>query len=115
MKTRNLALVFAAVVVAACLSVPGNASAQSPAALPMKDSVPASQSSAIDGVWTISTLGKRIRIEGGRAYAVDSWIHAFLWEVQPDMVVLGEPTNLDVYRGQRGRVDVEFLQLTIDA
>ena len=25
--------------------------------------------------------------------------------IKPDVVVLGEPTNLDVYRGQRGRVD----------
>jgi len=29
--------------------------------------------------------------------------------VRPDVVVLGEPTNLDVYRGHRGRMSVEIL------
>ena len=30
-------------------------------------------------------------------------------EIRPDYVVLGEPTNLDVYRGHRGRMSVEIL------
>jgi putative selenium metabolism hydrolase len=29
--------------------------------------------------------------------------------VRPDVVVLGEPTNLDVYRGHRGRMEVEVV------
>ena len=55
--------------------------------LPNKNSVPAMQPSSIDGIWTISSIGKKIRIEGGRAYAIDGWLHAFTLKVQPDMVV----------------------------
>lgn len=29
--------------------------------------------------------------------------------IRPDMVVLGEPTNLDVYRGHRGRMEIEVV------
>lgn len=29
--------------------------------------------------------------------------------VRPDVVVLGEPTNLDVYRGHRGRMEIEIV------
>ena len=54
MKTRTLVLAAAALVILASLSVPGSAAAQSPAALPMKDAVPAAQSSAIDGVWMVT-------------------------------------------------------------
>ena len=86
MNTKALKLLLVAAFV--CLAMPVTAAAQSPAALPMKSSVPAAQASAIDGVWTISTLGKRIRIEGGRAYAMDPWTHALFWQIQPDMVVL---------------------------
>ena len=38
-------------------------------------------------MWTISTIAKKIRIEGGRSYAVDGWLHAFTLKVRPDMVV----------------------------
>ena len=47
-----------------------------------------SEPMAIDGVWNVSTINKRIRIEGGRAYAIDSWLHLFLLEIQPEMVVI---------------------------
>lgn len=59
-----------------------------PAFLPNKSSIPQGEAMPIDGTWTVSSIGKKIRIEGGRAYAVDSWLHAFVLEVQPDMVVL---------------------------
>lgn len=59
-----------------------------PAFLPMSDTVPMSEPMAIDGVWNVSTINKRIRIEGGRAYAIDSWLHLFLLEIQPEMVVI---------------------------
>ena len=29
--------------------------------------------------------------------------------IRPDVVVLGEPTNLDVYRGHRGRMEIEIV------
>ena len=61
---------------------------QIPAFLPDKYSVPETQPLPIDGVWMVSTIGKRIRIENGRAYAVDPWLHLFVLKIQPDMVVL---------------------------
>ena len=61
---------------------------QIPAFLPDKYSVPETEPLPIDGVWMISSIGKRIRIENGRAYALDPWLHLFVLKVQPDMVVL---------------------------
>ena len=65
--------------------------AQVPALLPYKADVPPTEALPIDGLWKVNTIGKRIRIEQGRAYAVDSWLHALILRVQPDMVVI---TNL---------------------
>ncbi|MEO1020050.1 MAG: hypothetical protein AAFY56_20520 [Pseudomonadota bacterium] len=56
--------------------------------LPNKAAVPATTEMDIDGIWTISTIGKRIRIDRGRAYAVDPWLHMLSLKVQPDMVVM---------------------------
>jgi hypothetical protein len=61
---------------------------QIPAFLPDKYSVEETAALPIDGVWMISSIRKKIRIERGRAYAVDSWLHMFVLKVQPDMVVL---------------------------
>ncbi len=54
----------------------------------MATAVPKTQPLAIDGTWTITSIGKRIRIEAGRAYAVDPWVHMFVLQIQPGMVVL---------------------------
>ena len=54
--------------------------------LPTVYEVPASQPLPIDGVYTISTIKKKIRIEGGRAYAVDGWNFALFMRIQPNMV-----------------------------
>ena len=56
--------------------------------LPDKYSVATTEALPIDGVWMISSLRKKIRIEQGRAYALDPWVHFFVLKVQPDMVVL---------------------------
>lgn len=56
--------------------------------LPNKATVAATERMDIDGVYMISTIGKAIRIERGRAYAVDSWLHMLTLKVQPDMVVM---------------------------
>lgn len=64
------------------------AQAQIPGLLPSADQVAPAQPMAIDGVWQIRELGKHIVVEAGRAYALESWIHAFVFEIQPDMVVL---------------------------
>lgn len=59
-----------------------------PAFLPDKYSVARSEPLPIDGVWLISTIKKKIRIEQGRAYAMDPWLHMLVLKVQPDMVVM---------------------------
>ncbi|MFU2158182.1 MAG: YgeY family selenium metabolism-linked hydrolase [Caldisericum sp.] len=38
-----------------------------------------------------------------------SMYHTFTEVLKPDFVVLGEPTSLDVYRGHRGRVELEVI------
>lgn len=56
--------------------------------LPMVDSVPATAPLPIDGVWRVSTLGKRVRIQQGRSFVVDPWRHLFVMQIQPNMVVV---------------------------
>ncbi len=58
-----------------------------PAFLPMAADVPMTDKLPIDGEWMINEIRKRIRIERGRAYAVDSWLHMFVLKIGPLMVV----------------------------
>lgn len=61
---------------------------QIPAFLPLSHTVaPSAEAMPLDGVWNITAINKRIRIDRGRAYAVDSWLHLFVLQVQPNMVV----------------------------
>jgi len=59
-----------------------------PAVLPDKDVVARNTVTPVDGVWRINTLGKRVRIEAGRVYAVDPWLHLGTMQIQPGMVVI---------------------------
>ncbi|MEM7097816.1 MAG: hypothetical protein AAF541_06105 [Pseudomonadota bacterium] len=68
---------------------------QIPAFLPMAHTVPMRDASPIDGEWMITSIGKRVRIQGGRAYALDPWLHMFVLQVKPMMVVLSEITTTD--------------------
>lgn len=54
----------------------------------MVDSVPATAPLAIDGVWRVSTLGKRVRIQQGRSFVLDPWRHLFVMQIQRNMVVV---------------------------
>ena len=58
------------------------------AALPGRDSVRAGNALPFDGIWRIASIDKRIRFEGGRAFAVDAWNHLLVFRVQPEQVVL---------------------------
>ncbi len=69
---------------------------QIPAFLPMQHTVAKSHALAIDGIWKIDANGKRIRIEEGRAYAVDPWVHAFTLKIAADMVVMKEFRRTDI-------------------
>jgi hypothetical protein len=86
-------------------AMPGHAQGQIPqvpAFLPTVTDVPMGQKLPIDGDWIISTIHKRIRIEGGRAYALDPWIHMFVLKIEPLMVVLEniQRTGPGRYSGQ---------------
>lgn len=71
---------------------------QIPAFLPDRYSVARGEALPIDGVWMISSIRKKIRIEQGRAYAVDPWLHLFVLKVQPDMVVMQNFRRTDAGR-----------------
>lgn len=75
---------------------------QIPAFLPTLDQVVATQAMPIDGTWLIPSIGKKIRIEAGRAYAVDPWLHLFVLQIQPGMVVIRNiaPTAPGTYSGE---------------
>jgi len=91
---RTLVIHLAAAALAATLMPPAVAQfapgqvPEIPAFLPMASAVPKAEASPIDGTWTVTSIGKRIRIEGGRAYAVDPWLHMFVLKIQPGMVVI---------------------------
>jgi hypothetical protein len=71
------------------------ASAQIPALLPDKDAVEQTEAMDIDGDWRVNTINKVIRIERGRAYAVEGWTHAFVLRVRPDMVTIRNIRQID--------------------
>ncbi|MEE4279061.1 MAG: hypothetical protein V2I82_11395 [Halieaceae bacterium] len=86
-----------AVALVALVALGGHAQAQIPAIpevpqipafLPMMSDVPTTQPLSIDGEWMISSIKKRIRIDSGRAYAVDPWTHLFVLKIEPMMVVI---------------------------
>ena len=89
LKPGSRALALATLIAAAqSPAVTAQGTPSIPAFLPLSHQVAETEALPIDGVWTISTIGKRIRIERGRAYAVDPWLHLFVLKVQKDMVVL---------------------------
>lgn len=97
---KLLAIFSLCLITASCAVQPGQ---HIPAFLPMADSVPANESTSdIDGVWRVSTIGKNIRIDSGRAYAIDGWLHLFTLEVQPNMVVIKNirPDGMGGYTGE---------------
>lgn len=80
---------------------------QIPAFLPSMTAVPAAAPLPIDGEWVIDSIRKRIRIEGGRAYAVDSWLHLFVLKIEPMMVVIKDITRTDM--GQYSGSDLPLM------
>lgn len=68
---------------------------QTGAFLPNKSAVAPGPRMSIDGTYTISTLGKRITIDRGRAYAVDGWTHAMTLKIMPDMVTTRNIMQVD--------------------
>lgn len=56
--------------------------------LPNVVDVAPSEPMPIDGLWKISTINKMIRIDRGRAYAIDGWNHLFILVIKPGMVTI---------------------------
>ncbi|MEP4890916.1 MAG: hypothetical protein ABJV04_12880 [Aliiglaciecola sp.] len=56
--------------------------------LPSITDVKPKEVSPIDGLWTISSLDKVVRIDRGRIYAIEGWTHLFVLKIQPGMVVI---------------------------
>ncbi|MEO0690545.1 MAG: MAC/perforin domain-containing protein [Pseudomonadota bacterium] len=89
MRVKALLTLFGAAVMAGTALAPLEpVSAQIPAFLPNKETVAPGEPMAIDGDWHVNTIDRVIRIERGRAYAVEGWTHAFILSVQPDMVTI---------------------------
>jgi hypothetical protein len=103
-----LARIVFAIVIISSVTISSPLSAQMPtipqipAFLPTMDQVAPSQAMPLDGTWLISSIRKRIRIEAGRAYAVDNWVHLFVLKVEPSMVVINNiiPTGPGAYSGE---------------
>ncbi len=96
---RLFAIFSLSLVITACVTQPAQPIR---AFLPMADSVPRTEATDIDGVWRVSTISKNIRIEGGRAYAVDGWLHLFTLQIEPNMVVIRniQPDGMGGYTGE---------------
>lgn len=102
-----LARIVCAIVLIGSVTISSPLSAQMPtipqipAFLPTVDQVVATQAMPLDGTWLINSIRKKIRIEAGRAYAVDSWLHLFVLKVEPSMVVIKNimPTGPGTYSG----------------
>jgi len=70
--------------------------------LPNQYDVARTEPLPIDGVWRVNTINKKIRIEQGRAYAIDSWRHLFVLQISPGMVVMQDfrRTGAGVYMAE---------------
>lgn len=84
----NGLLLTAAMIIVGTSGVPLRAAAQINAFLPDRSDVAETEALPIDGDWMVSTIRKKIRIEQGRAFALEPWLHLLVLKVQPDMVVL---------------------------
>ena len=69
--------------------------------LPMSYNVPPTEAMPLDGVYMITGMDKRIRIEKGRSLAIDSWMVLMVLEVRPNMVITKDivPTAPGKYTG----------------
>ncbi|MEZ5736111.1 MAG: hypothetical protein R3E09_09955 [Novosphingobium sp.] len=83
---QNLLLAASLAVAGTAVSAP--ASAQVPGILPSVGDVEPSAPLPIDGMYTIREIDKRIMIENGYIYAVDSWIHALIFKIMPNQIIV---------------------------
>jgi hypothetical protein len=78
-------------IIAVCLAITVSSSVHAAKALlPTESEVRAGARLPIDGLYMVSGINKRVRLEGGRAVVVDGWKHLFVWDVEPGMVVISD-------------------------
>ena len=82
------------VLCAIALALASIAVVAAPAMLPRVETIPPREAQPIDGVWTVSSIGKRVRVEKGRVHVVDPWRHLFVMKVETGMVVVKDIYNL---------------------
>jgi hypothetical protein len=87
-RVLSALLVLAGVGIAGAVAAQTQQIPQIGALLPSVVEVPPGEPLVIDGQWKISSIDKMIRIDRGRAYAIDGWVHLFVLKIQPGMVVL---------------------------
>lgn len=87
-RRSHLFLAFASglCMLMSSLTFASDANAQNVADLPHHEDVQPLEAMAIDGVWQLKELGKKVVIDQGRVIALDGWTHMFLWSVEPGMV-----------------------------
>ncbi|MEL6874398.1 MAG: hypothetical protein AAGM33_02885, partial [Pseudomonadota bacterium] len=85
---RSRSLLAAAMAATMVAGVPNAAQAQIPGLLPSIEDVEPLGALPIDGVWRIRENGELIVIGDGHAYAVDGWLHAFVFQIMPRQVVI---------------------------
>jgi hypothetical protein len=83
---RTLVLAASLAIAGTTMSAP--ASAQVPALLPSVGEMKPSAPLPIDGMYTIREIDKRIMVQDGYAYAVDGWVHALIFQIMPDQVIV---------------------------
>jgi len=89
MKTLIDSKIFMMLILCSSIFFIKPVSAVIPAFLPHADTVPMNEPMAIDGVWKmVNNSNKKIRIEAGRMYAVDSWVHLLALNIEPGMVTV---------------------------
>jgi len=56
----------------------------------------------VDGLWSISSLDKVVRIDRGRIYAIEGWNHLLVFKIKPGMVVIKQfkEEGQGMYTGQ---------------
>jgi hypothetical protein len=55
---------------------------------------------AVDGFRRISTVDNLVRIDRGRAYAIEGWTHLFVLKIRPGMVTVHKIKDDGVYAGE---------------
>lgn len=89
------------------LSIPRLSSAQQMqipelgAFLPSITDVKPKEVMPIDGLWSISSIDKIVRIDRGRIYAIEGWNHLLVLKIKPGMVIIHpfNETSPGVYEG----------------